>query len=215
MKTKRQAVILRAVAALAAISLLSVTACSKPDTEETGAGESGGSSAEASKVETLTVFEALPDVTSTVATAAPDARLLAVQMLESDTLTSTPAWAYLLGSPSTGMGYLVYTIGGRVIGSEDYGELKLTEQEWSKVPAKVEVRVDDDEAIQKALDASGAKRLPAGYYMGLLTYKSADDTSPVEAGKWSIWFEPGDSGATADLILVDAKTGKVTVTSSK
>jgi hypothetical protein len=151
---------------------------------------------------------------SALATTAPDAKLLVVQMAESATTTSSPTWEFLFGSPETDMGYLVYAADGAVMTSMEYGTLGLSADEWSEVPDLGLWKVDSSEAYDKALAASGASGTPTGYFMGFLTYLSAEDTSTVDAFQWNVWFDPGSSGATENLILVDTSTGKTTVTDS-
>lgn len=149
---------------------------------------------------------------SALATAAPDARLLVVQMMESVPTTGTPYWAYLFGSPSTDIGYVVYASAGEIMTWSEYGALGLTEDEWASVPDAKAWKVDSNQAYEKALKASGATGTPLGYFMGFVTYKSTEDTSTIQPFQWNIWLDPGTSGATENLIIVDAKTGKTTVT---
>lgn len=175
----------------------------------------GGHSASTTASDSSTAMGSYDVAQSALTTAAPDAKLLVVQMLQSVNATGTPYWAYLFGSPSTDMGYLVYATAGSVMTWSEYGSLGLSAAEWAKVPDVKGVKIDSDEAYSKALAVSGATGTPNGYFMGLMTYKSAEDTSTVDPFQWNVWFEPGSSGATSNLILVDAKSGKATATASQ
>lgn len=186
-----------AIAALAAVAVFG------------GLGSGGVTPSDAS-----TALGSLEVAESALSTTAPDARLLIVQMMASSTPTGTPEWAYLFGSPSTDMAYLVYTADGEIMTSMEYGSVGLSADEWDDVPETRAWKIDSDAAYEKALAASGAKGDPAGYFMGLMMYKSSEDTSTVEPFQWNVWFDPGASGATTNLIVVDATTGETEVTES-
>lgn len=175
----------------------------------------GGKGSTPSSADPSTAMGSYSVAQSVLATTAPDARLLVCQMLESVSTTGTPYWAYLFGSPATDMGYLVYASAGSVMTWSQYGSLGLSADEWAKVPSLDDWKVDSDAAYSKALGASGATGTPLGYFMGLVTYKAAEDTSTIKPFEWNVWLDPGTSGATQNLILVDAKTGKTTVTDSQ
>lgn len=181
----------------AVFSLALITGCSSP-------AKSGTANA-------TTVLGNLPVARSALSTAAPDARLLVAQTASSATPTDTPVWAYLFGSPSTDDIYLVYASGGTVMSWQKYGTAGLSAEQWAEVPEKVTWTVDSDDAYKKALEVSGAEGDPNAYMMGILAYKTAEDTSAVEPGVWNVWYDPGTSGATTSLILVDAKTGDASV----
>lgn len=146
---------------------------------------------------------------SALSTIAPDAKLLVVQTAEGTTPTATPVWAYLFGSPSTDVTYLVYVADGTVMSAAEYGTAGLTAEEWPLVPGLDEWTVDSEEAYTNALAISGATGDPTAYYMGLQTYlpESMAASSTAEVFTWYVYFDPGASGATTGTIAVDAKTG--------
>lgn len=158
-----------------------------------------------------TALGSLPAARSALSTMAPDAKLLVVQSAQAVTPTGTPVWAYLFGSPSNDKTFVVYLTGGQSMGAQEYGTAGLSADEWKNVPGTDGWTVDSDTAYTKALAASGAKGDPAAYMMGLLTYKSAEDTSTIKPFVWRVIFDPGKSGATTGTIEVDAKTGAATV----
>jgi len=163
-----------------------------------------------------TALGTLPAAQSALATAAPDARLLVVQTASSVTATGTPVWVYLFGDPETDKTYLVYASDGQSMGAaQEYGTAGLSEAEWKDVPDTYTWKVDSDDAYTKALAASGATGDPAGYMMGLMTYKSSADTSTVEPLVWNVWFDPGPSGATQSTVLVDAQSGDASIAESE
>lgn len=182
---------------VAVFSLALISGCSS--SEDTGASA------------TTTVLGSLPVARSALSTAAPDAKLLLVQTATSATPTATPVWAYLFGSPSTDAIYLVYTADGAVMSMQEYGTAGLSAEQWAEVPDDVAWAIDSDEAYSKALEISGAKGDPAAYMMGIMAYKAADDTSTVEPNVWNVWYDPGTSGATESLILVDAESGDASI----
>jgi hypothetical protein len=160
-----------------------------------------------------TALGSLPAARSALATAAPDAKLLVVQTAEAVESTATPVWAYLFGSPSTDKTYLVYVANGVSMGgAQEYGEAGLQASEWAQVPGTDAWKIDSDAAYAKALAISGAKGVPNAYMMGMLTYKSATDTSTVQPFVWNVLFDPGESGATSSTINVNAGTGAAVVT---
>ena len=158
-----------------------------------------------------TALGSLPAARSALSTMAPDAKLLVVQSAQAVTPTGTPVWAYLFGSPSNDKTFVVYMTGGQSMGAQEYATAGLSADEWKKVPGTDDWTVDSDTAYTKALAESGAKGDPAAYMMGLLTYKSAEDTSTIKPFVWQVFFDPGKSGATTGAIEVDAKTGAASV----
>ena len=182
---------------VAVFSLAFISGCSSPD-------DSAASG-------TTTVLGSLPVARSALSTTAPDAKLLLVQTATSATPTSSPVWAYLFGSPSTDVIYLVYAADGSVMSTQEYGTAGLTAEQWAEVPEDIAWAIDSDEAYTNALEVSGAEGDPAAYMMGIMSYKPADDTSTVEPNVWNVWYDPGTSGATTSLILVDAESGDASI----
>ena len=158
-----------------------------------------------------TALGSLSAARSSLSTMAPDAKLLIVQMAQGATPTDTPVWAYLFGSPSSDKIFAVYTTGGKVMQAQEAGTGGLSADQWKDVPGTEYWKVDSDEAYKKAVAVSGASGDPAGYYMGMLLYKSPEDTSTVKPFVWQVFLEPGKSGATTSTIEVDAKTGSAAV----
>jgi hypothetical protein len=158
-----------------------------------------------------TVLDGLAKAQSALSTTAPDAKLLVVQTAQASPTTATPDWIYLFGSPKTGRTYAVYVANGKSMGAQEYGSAGLTDAEWAKVPKTGPWTVDSDDALKKALVASGAKGTPNAYVMGLMTFKPSTDTSTIEPYVWNVQFDPGSSGAATGTISVDAKTGAATV----
>lgn len=189
--------VVSALAAAAALVVMGVLA---------GCSGSGGAVASGP-----TALGSLSAAESALATSAPDARLLMVQTAQSAATTGTPVWAFVFGSPATDMTYLVYTIEGKVMTAGENGQAGLSADQWADVPETAAWKIDSDTAYEKAFAASGGSGTPAGYFMGLITYKSATDTSTVEPFQWNVWIDPGTTGATTSKILVDAKSGKATV----
>lgn len=205
-KNKKQILILGGVALAAAI-LVGVLYF-------TGSGKLGSSGGTVSGG-TSTALGTLSAAESALTTTAPDAKLLMVQTLTSVPTTGTPQWAYLFGSPSSDKGYVVYASDGKVMTTMEYGAMGFSADEWKNVPDIGSWKIDSDKAYSKALAVSGAKGTPAAYFMGLITYKSTEDTSSVQPFEWNVWFDSGSSGATSNRITVDAKSGKATVTNSQ
>jgi hypothetical protein len=158
-----------------------------------------------------TALGSLPVARSALSTMAPDAKLLVVQMAQGATPTETPVWAYLFGSPSSDKIFAVYTTGGKVMQAQESGTGGLTADQWKDVPGTEDWKVDSDEAYKKAVAVSGASGDPAGYFMGMLIYKSPEDTSTVKPFVWQVFLDAGTSGATTSTIEVDAKTGSAAV----
>jgi len=153
----------------------------------------------------------LPVAESALSTMAPDAKLLVVQTAQAVEPTGTPVWTYLFGSPASDKTFLVYATGSKVMAAQEYGTAGLSDDEWKSVPSTDDIKVDSDAAYDKALTTAGGKGDPNAYFMGMLMYKSADDTSTIKPMVWQVMFDPGSSGATTDTIEVDAKTGTATV----
>ena len=188
---------LKVVALVAALALAAaVSGCGKKsDTTTTGPTALGGVSA----------------ARSALSTAAPDAKLLVVQTAQAVEATGTPVWAYLFGSPSTDKTFVVYVSNGKLMGQQEYGTAGLTAKDWANVKGTESMKVDSDDAYDKAVAASGAKGDPLAYMMGFVTFTPANDTSGIKPFVWSVQFDPGESGATTSTIQVDGETGKATV----
>jgi len=150
---------------------------------------------------------------SALETMAPDAKLLVVQTAQAATPADVPVWAYLFGSPSTDLTYLVYVTNGTVMTASEYGTAGLDADEWELVPGVEDWVVDSDQAYQSALDVSGASGDPNAYYMGLQTYlpRAMEASATGEAFIWYVYFDPGASGATTSTIQVDAATGEASL----
>lgn len=150
---------------------------------------------------------------SALSTIAPDAKLLVVQTAEGTTPTATPVWAFLFGSPSTDVTYLVYVTDGVVMSAAEYGTAGLSAEEWPQVPELDTWTVDSTQAYTAALEVSGASGDPAAYYMGLQTYlpESMAASTTAEVFTWYVYFDPGASGATTATIAVDANTGDAAI----
>lgn len=196
-KSQRSRVVAVATALAAVALLLLAAGCGSKSSTTTKSGP--------------TALGSLSNARSSLSTMAPDAKLLLVQMAQGTTPTSTPAWAYLFGSPSNDKTFVVYTTEGKVMQAGEYGQAGLSADEWKKVPGTEDWKVDSDEAYKKALAVSGAKGDPAGYYMGLMIYKATEDTSTIKPLVWQVFFDPGESGATTSTVEVDAKTGAASV----
>lgn len=186
------------LAALVLVALLALTA---------GALSGCGGSKEAAVQSGPSALGSLGAARSALSTMAPDAKLLVVQTAQAATATSTPVWVFLFGSPSNDKTFAVYTQNGQTMAAQEYGTAGLTDEQWGQVPGTGDLKVDSDDAYAKAVAAGGAKGDPAGYMMGLTTYKPAEDTSTVQPFVWQVQFDPGESGATTGTITVDAKTG--------
>jgi hypothetical protein len=158
-----------------------------------------------------TALGSLAVASSSLSTMAPDAKLLVVQTAQAVTPTGTPVWAYLFGSPSSDKTYVVYTSGGQSMGAQEYGTAGLSADEWKNVPNNDSWKIDSDAAYTKAFAAGGGKGEPAAYMMGLLTYKSAEDTSTIKPFVWRVIFDPGTSGVTTGTVEVDANSGAASV----
>ena len=205
MKQVRSASSIRLVLSLVlALALVGAAGCGKKASSTTPTAPKGE-----------TAKEALPAAQSTLSTTAPDAKLLLVQTAQAVTPTATPVWAYLFGSPKTGKLYVVRVADGTAMPASEYGSAKdLGTFEWDKVPGIDAWKVDSTEAYQKAYGASGATSNPAQWVMGLLTYvpKTESTTTPTPF-VWSVQFDPGASGATPNVIQVNATTGATKVES--
>jgi len=158
-----------------------------------------------------TALGSLSAAQSALATMAPDAKLLVVQTASSVTPTGTPVWAYLFGDPETDKTYIVYVSDAQSMGAQEYGTAGLSESDWADVPDSYDWKIDSDEAYASALEVSGAEGDPLAYMMGIMTFKSSEDTSTVKPLVWNVWFNPGESGATENAIEVDANSGKASV----
>jgi hypothetical protein len=205
MKQVRSASLIKLVLVLAlGLTVLGASGCgSKKATTSSVPGTPKGQTAK----------EALPAAQSTLSTTAPDAKLLLVQTAAAVTPTSTPVWAYLFGSPKTGKLYVVRVAEGKAMPAAEYGTAKdLGTFEWDKVPGTEDWKIDSTEAYDKAYAASGAKSAPPQWVMGFLTYvPKTEATSTATPFMWSVQFDPGSSGATSNVIQVNATTGATKV----
>ena len=172
-----------------------------------GCGSKSGSTVKSGP----TALGSLAAARSSLSTMAPDAKLLVVQTAQAVTPTGTPVWAYLFGSPGNDKTFVVYLTNGQSMGAQEYGTAGLSADEWKKVPGADSWKIDSDQAYTKALAVSGAKGDPAAYMMGLLTYKSPDDTSTIKPFVWRVIFDPGTSGATTGTVEVDANSGSAVI----
>lgn len=204
MKKARSTAALTFILALAlTLSALGVAGCGKKATTSTAPTKPQGQTAK----------EALSKAQSALSTTAPDAKLLLIQTAGAVTPTSTPVWAYLFGSPKTGELYVVRVAGGAAMPPSVYGKAAdLGTFEWDKVPNLDQWKVDSAEAYDKALKASGAKGDPRQWVMGFLTYvPKTESTQTATPFMWSVQFDPGTSGASPNVIEVNATTGETKV----
>jgi len=141
---------------------------------------------------------------------APDVKLLVVQTGGMAQVGSDPVWVFIFGSPETGTMYTVSIAGGNVMDASEAGEAPLEDDEWDAVPDTAAWDIDSHEAYESALAVSGASGDPAGYSMLLETHvpRSSSAEPVVRPFVWYVAFDPGNSGATAGVIEVDARTGK-------
>jgi hypothetical protein len=204
MKMARCSTTLRLVLVLAlALTLATAAGCgNKKSTSTTPAAPKG-----------QTAKQALPVAESALSTMAPDAKLLLVQTAAAVTPTSTPVWAYLFGSPKSEKLYVVRVAGGQAMPATEYGSAKeLGTFDWTKVPNLDQWKIDSTEAYDKAYGVSGAKSAPPQWVMGFLTYvPKTDTTSTATPFVWAVQFDPGTSGATPNVIDVNATTGETKV----
>jgi hypothetical protein len=174
------------------------------------------SSSSTPKPQGQTAKQGLPVAESALSTTAPDAKLLLVQTAQAVTPTSTPVWAYLFGSPKSDKLYVVRVAEGKAMPPTEYGSAKqLGTFDWNKVPNLDQWKIDSNEAYDRAYQASGAKTAPPQYVMGFLTYVPAtEQTSTATPFVWAVQFDPGSSGATPNVIDVNATTGETKVQAS-
>jgi hypothetical protein len=167
----------------------------------------------APKPQGKTAKQALPAAESALSTSAPDAKLLLVQTAQAVTPTSTPVWAYLFGSPKSEKLYVVRVTNGAAMPPQEYGSAKqLGTFDWTKVPNLDQWKIDSNEAYDRAYKASGAKTPPPQYVMGMLTYvPKTEQTSTAQPFVWAVQFDPGSSGATPNIVDVNATTGATKV----
>jgi hypothetical protein len=152
----------------------------------------------------------LPLAEASLATTAPDAKLLLVQTTAVVNATATPVWSYLFGSPKTNTLYVVDGQKGKVAPPFKYGTVKFTAQEWASVPSADSWKIDSPEAYQKAAAAYG-KASGKSWVMGFVTMVPKTTTSTVEPFVWSVTFDPEAPGDTRVRTLnVNASTGAVT-----
>lgn len=216
--TPSKAIIMKRVRSASPVRLLLVIALVLSLSAAAGCGskKSSGSSGKTPAPQGKTAKQALPAAQSALATTAPDAKLLLVQTAAAVTPTSTPVWAYLFGSPKSEKLYVVRVANGQAMPPAEYGSAKqLGTFEWNKVPNLDAWKVDSDEAYQKAYAASGAKSAPPQWVMGFITYvPKTEETQTATPFEWSVQFDPGSSGATPNVINVNATTGETKVQSA-
>ena len=144
---------------------------------------------------------------STIASVAPDAKLILCQTVAPIPATSTPIWEFLIGSPKTGLVYSALIVQGKAQ-TNQYGQVTLSAAEWAKIPSLDAWKIDSDVAHEKALSVypQGKK---AEYMSQFLMYRPQG--APKTAAKpmtWSITFDPASKGkATTSTVLVDMVTG--------
>jgi hypothetical protein len=195
------------------IRVLLVVALALTLTTAAGCGKKTTGGTTTPKPQGQTAKQALPAAESALSTTAPDAKLLLVQVAQAVTPTSTPVWAYLFGSPKTDKLYVVRVADGQAMPPTDYGSAKqLGSFDWTKVPNLDQWKIDSNEAYDRAYKASGAKSAPPQYVMGFLTYvPKTEATSTATPFVWAVQFDPGSSGATPNVIDVNATTGETKV----
>ena len=67
-------------------------------------------------------------------------------------------------------------------------------------------------ARAKAYAASGAKSAPPQWIMGFITYvPKTEATQTAQPFIWNVQFDPGTSGATPNIVEVNATTGETKV----
>ena len=147
---------------------------------------------------------------STLATTAPDAKLLVVQTGSVVTSTAAPVWQYLFGSPKTDTVYAV-TVQSGAATATPYGSAGLKAAEWNAVPGIDVWKVDSNEALQKALAAYPNATVATAYLMGFVTYTPKASTSGTKAMVWDVTFDPATLGKeTTSTVHINATTGAVT-----
>lgn len=145
---------------------------------------------------------------STLATEAPDAKILLGDTVAPVNATSTAMWEFLVGSEKKSMVYSVL-VANQVGQFKQYGKIVLKHDEWAKVPSLSVWKVDSDAAVAKArvVYPQGQK---AAYIAEFLTYRPA--SAPKTANKamtWKITFNPSSnkSKLATTAVLVDMITG--------
>ncbi len=156
----------------------------------------------------ITAKQAFAIAQSTLASTAPDGKLLLGQSAVPTIPTPSRDWEFLIGSPKHDALYAVFVHdgGGRF---EDNGAAHFTKAEWAAVPGPDAWRIDSDVALAKAL-AVHPQGKGANYFMGFVTYKPKAD-APLKARfmKWVIGFDVNVEGnAPTSTVLVDMFTGE-------
>jgi hypothetical protein len=178
-----------------------------------GSSNSTASSTTATKPAGLTAKAAYALAIASVATSAPDGKLLVCQAADTLTATATPVWEYLIGSPKTNKVFAVLVQNGKAQASE-YGSAGLTPAEWSAVPSTDQWQVDSPQAHDNAVKVYPTGK-DAAYFMGFVTYvpkSAAKNASPSMT--WIVSFDPkslANSHATTSTINVDMRTGAATI----
>ena len=146
---------------------------------------------------------------SALSTLAPDAKLLVIQTATTVSGAEQPIWAYVFGSPKTGKVYTVLLTEDKVMHANESGEAKLSADEWAAIPGADSIKIDSQEAYDKALAESGIEGTPSSYTMLVETHvpKSAEGSN-TKALTWYVSFE-ASGGQMSDIYRVDAKTGEV------
>jgi hypothetical protein len=172
-----------------------------------GCGKNPGAGAKVGS----TALDNLSVARSALSTVAPDAKLLVARLATDTVPGAAEVWGYYFGSPATDEGYFVHLANGLSMGWQDDGRVGLTPGEWAAVPGTDAWKVDSDVAYAKAVAASGLSTSPAGYMMGLETYKFSDDTSTVEPFVWRVLLYPAASAEATIHVDVNATTGAAVV----
>jgi hypothetical protein len=172
-----------------------------------GCGTSGSTTTGTSPADTQTAKKALAVAMSTLATTAPDGKLLVGQSGGAITATSTPTWSFLIGSPKSDKIYAVMVVNGKGQWQE-YGSAGLSKTEWAAVPSTDAWKIDSNVAHANAI-ALHTDAKNASYILGFVTYvpKSAGATK-TQAMKWFVSFDPASQGkASTSTVDVDMSTG--------
>ena len=170
-----------------------------------------GSPASKTAPSSTTAKGALIVAQSTLATTAPDSKLLVVQTGSVVTSAAAPVWQYLFGSPKTNTVYAV-TVQSGAATTTPYGSAGLTAADWKAVPGIDKWKIDSNEALQKALAAYPNATAATAYLMGFVTYTPPKATkSTTKAMVWDVTFDPATLGKeTTSTVHVNATTGAVT-----
>lgn len=161
----------------------------------------------------LTAQQAFAIAKTSLATVAPDAKLLVVQSANIITATSTPEWQFLIGSAKDDTVYAVVMKNGKANPSR-YGSANLSAQEWAAVPPADAWKIDSPEAYAKALAAFPSASKSTRYTLGFVTYiPRASTNARATPMTWMVTFDPAamKNTDTTSTIEVNATTGVTTV----